>query len=292
MIKWNYKNMSYGPDTKQKFDIIFHQNDTHAIIFIHGGAYFSGNKSEFPSFLLDFSENNTFATIDYRVIESTNTIHMGDILSDVNNALLKINELLTANGVTIKDFILVGHSAGGHIALLYAYKYFPGKGKIKIAACISMAGPTDFTDDVGWSSMTTWGETPEERLSFLSQMGSRLTGHPFELKQNNWTKQKNYSDFKNHIMSISPINYISNAGKIPPTLLIYAKGDNQVPYSNVQRLKSVFESASSYYRLITPAGSGDNHMLGGIILKSGEPVLYNNQTWVVEAKEWIEGYLG
>jgi hypothetical protein len=130
---------------------------------------------------------------------------MADILSDVDNALFKIIEISGSHDVTVKDFILVGHSAGGNIGLLCGYKNYQKNTNIKIAACVSLAGPTDFSDDLSWSSMSMWGENIESRLSFLSQVGSRLTGYTIQLTQKNWTRQRNYSEFKNHIMSVSPI---------------------------------------------------------------------------------------
>jgi len=57
--------------------------------------------------------------------------------------------------------------------------------------------------------MPMWGENIESRLLFLSQVGSRLTGHTLKLTQKNWTRQKNYSEFKNYIMSVSPIAYVN-----------------------------------------------------------------------------------
>jgi len=154
-----FRNVPYGRDTSQRFDITCKGgNGVHAIVYIHGGAYFTGNKDEYPLFLMDYSENCLFASINYRVIDTENTIHMGNIISDVNVALKKIQVFSNAKGVTINDFILTGHSAGGHIALLYGYKYFQTNEHARITACMSLAGPTDFTDDTGWSSMTMWGE--------------------------------------------------------------------------------------------------------------------------------------
>nr|AGS53558.1 esterase/lipase [uncultured bacterium contig00062] len=190
------RSIPYGADASQNLDIVFPKEKiAHAVVYIHGGAFMMGNKLQYPSFLADYSRNNVFASIDYRLVQHHNDICMEDILSDVNGALSKIIELSSANNVTVKDFILVGHSAGGHIGLLYGYKCH--QEKIKIAACVSLAGPTDFTDDYGWSSMTMWGDNPEERLSFLSQLGSRLAGHPIELKQLNWTRQKIIRNSKN-----------------------------------------------------------------------------------------------
>ncbi|MCL2244199.1 MAG: alpha/beta hydrolase [Treponema sp.] len=194
-MNWSYENIAYGYDENQKLDIIIPNNESaHAIVYIHGGAYLIGNKIEYPSFLADYTKNNIFATVNYRLINENNTIQMKDILSDLKTVLVKIIELSKINGVNVKDFILAGHSAGGHIGLLYGYKYQDEK--IRIATCISLAGPTDFTDDSGWSSMPMWGEDTETRLSFLSKVGSRLAGHQIELKQLYWTKQKDYFLFK------------------------------------------------------------------------------------------------
>ena len=197
-LKWTFQNISYGNDENQKFDIIIPGGRiVHAVIYIHGGAYLFGNKSQYPSFLADYSKNNIFATIDYRLLNKDNDIQMEDILSDVHDVLTEIIELARAHNVTIRDFILVGHSAGGHIGLLYGYKYFEKSKNIKIVTCISLAGPTDFTDDSGWSSMTMWGENIESRLLFLSRVGTKLTGHTINLTQCNWTQQKDYPIFKN-----------------------------------------------------------------------------------------------
>jgi acetyl esterase/lipase len=291
-MELNSRNVPYGRDASQRFDIICKGgNDVHALVYIHGGAYFTGNKDEYPLFLMDYSKSCLFASINYRIIDTENDIHMGSIISDVNGALKKIQEFSKENGVNIKDFILTGHSAGGHIALQYGYKHFQTNENARIAACISLAGPTDFTDDSGWSSRTMWGKNVEERLAFLSWMGTRLTCHPIVLRQSNWTKQADYPEFSKYIMEISPITHVSKDGQTPSTLLVHARNDDQVPYSNAIRLKAVLERASVTHKLITVGGSGDNHMLGGTVEKDNEPITFNGEAWVKEAKEWLEMYL-
>jgi acetyl esterase/lipase len=292
-IRWDYQDMAYGADENQNFDIIIpKEKEAHAIVYIHGGAYLTGNKLQYPSFLLDYAKNNIFATIDYRLVKPDNNVQMADILSDVNDALTKITEVSSSHNVAVKDFMLVGHSAGGHIGLLYGYRSCQENAKIKIAACVSLAGPTDFSDDLGWSSMAMWGENLESRLLFLSQVGSRLTGHTIELKQKNWTRQKNYSDFGKSIMDISPITYIKNkTSKVPPTLLVHARGDDQVPYSNALKLKTTLDFTTVPHKLITATGDGNSHMLGGEVYTSTGPIFFENQKWVAEAKKWMEAYL-
>jgi len=288
----DFKNITYGADESQNFDIIIpKEKNVHAIVYIHGGAYLTGNKSQYPFFLRDYAKNNIFATIDYRLINPNKNVKITDILSDVDDALLKIIEVSCSYNVTVRDFILVGHSAGGHIGLLYGYTNYNKNPKIKIAACISLAGPTDFSDDLGWSSMTMWGENIEQRLLFLSLVGSGLTGHTIELTQNNWTQQENYSELKKYIMDISPITYVKKTGVVPATLLVHARDDDQVPYSNAIRLKIALDSTSVPHKLITPIGSANNHILGGVAFADKMPILYKNQNWVTEAIKWMDMFL-
>jgi hypothetical protein len=45
------------------------------------------------------------------------------------------------------------------------------------------------------------------------------------------------------------------------------------------------------HKLITAAGSENNHMLGGEVFSDIEPVLFKDQIWLSEAKKWMEIYL-
>ena len=96
---------------------------------------------------------------------------------------------------------------------------------------------------------------------------------------------------KEYVKEISPIIYVSKTGKIPPTLLVHARSDNQVPYNNAVRLKTVLGYASVPHKMLTPTGSGNNHMLGGVVYADNSPVVFINQNWVSEAKKWVETYL-
>jgi acetyl esterase/lipase len=294
---WTIEHVPYGTDANQTFDIKLPEGkkDVHAIVYIHGGFYYSGSKIWYPLFLTDYADNNIFATIDYRLIGTIrNNIHMDDMLADVDSALKRIQELAGNNGYHIIDVLLVGHSAGAHIGLLYGYKYIQehDNAGMPIAACISLSGPTDYTDDTGWSSMAHYGETYEDRLWTLSWLGTELTGHGIALTRPDWTQQDNWPEYAAYAREISPIAYVSGAGNIPPTLLVHGPGDAIVPYSNSARLHAALDTASIPHRLITvTAVSGNNHMLGGTPNSSESPIAYHDQPWVSEAKEWMETYL-
>ncbi|MDR0442067.1 MAG: prolyl oligopeptidase family serine peptidase [Treponema sp.] len=297
-VQWTFENIPYGADEKQTFNILLPRgnNNGHVIVYIHGGFYFFGNKLWHPLFLTEFTENTTFVTIGYRQMKQLkNTIHINDMISDVDNALIKINEVLIKNGVVVKDYILVGYSAGAHLGLLYGYKYYQENDSrdIKISACVSLSGLSDCTDDLGWSSMTYYGETIEERLTTLSRLGTELTGQKITLSQYDWTNQNDWPEYEKYAKEISPIFFVHEAEEIPPTLLVHGLNDVVIPYSNSVKLNSALEKKSVQHKLITVTGPGSNHMLGGKSNKpdSVKPIVYKNQIWVNEVKEWLELFL-
>jgi acetyl esterase/lipase len=298
-VSWTLEDVYYGTNRSQSFNIIMPEGkkDVHAIVYLHGGFYYFGNKLWYPLFLTDFSDDNIFVTIDYRLtgVGFRANIHMDEMIADVDNALKKITEIANERGYTISGFILAGHSAGAHIGLLYGYQYFKENSTrpIKITACVSLAGPTDYTDDAGWSSMEYYGETVEDRLSMLSSIGTLLTGYEIKLTQADWTKQANWPEYENYAKKISPVMYVDSAAAIPPTLLVHGRDDIIVPYSNAERLAQALDNTDTPHKLITASGSGNNHMLGGepSSTDSTEPITYTDQTWIDEVKAWMEAYL-
>jgi acetyl esterase/lipase len=297
-VKWTVQDVSYGTDELQTFNIIIPEgkNSVHAIVYIHGGFYYAGNKLWHPLFLTDYSESVIFASIDYRLLKTQdNTVHIQDMISDVDSALAKISEVAREKGVTIEDFILMGHSSGGHIALLYAYQYFQENDKrpIKIAAVVGLSAPSDYTDDFSWSSMSHYGEYLPHRLAELSAVGTALTGHNIELTRYDWTAQDNYSEYKDFIEEISPITYIYKTEKIPPTLLVHGINDRIVPFNNSVKLGAALDNTSVHHHTIMVGGPGNDHMLGGASNRtdSVKPITYTDHWWIDEAKKWLETYL-
>ena len=290
-ISWDFRDLPYGPDPLQKFDMACkRKGSVHAIVHIHGGAFFSGSRAHYPSFLAHYAKDNLVATIDYRVISPDNDICMKDILSDIDSALSAMINISGSGGIEIRDFVLLGHSAGGQLVLMYAYGYPQKNARVKIAACLSMAGPTDLSDDLGWPLMPTWGKTIEERLAFYSWMGSRLSGANVRLTQSDWTAQCDYPEMEKHVNAISPVAFVTHDSGLPPTLLVHGRGDDQVPYTNAVILKRALDDAAVPNKLITPEGDGSDHLLGGKVGHSSDLVSYRDQAWVDEAIKWLETY--
>jgi len=140
-------NISYGTDTSEKMDVYLpagrSADSTKLMVLVHGGAWISGDKSDFASFIPVIQQRfpgYAIANINYRLATVTSN-HFPTQENDMKTA---INFLLhkSSDYHISQKLILLGASAGAHMALLQAYKY----SSPKILAVVDFFGPTDMVD--------------------------------------------------------------------------------------------------------------------------------------------------
>lgn len=143
-----FSNVSYGTDAAQKMDLYLPANrstsSTKVMIIIHGGAWSIGDKSELNPFIDSLKRrmpDYAIFNINYRLATgSANFFPTQE--NDVKAAVEFIYNKRTDYVISDK-FVLNGQSAGGHLALLQAYKYHS---PIHIKAVVDFFGPTDMVD--------------------------------------------------------------------------------------------------------------------------------------------------
>jgi acetyl esterase/lipase len=115
MIK---KDISYATRSKQQnlLDIIYDpgMHGRPVIFFIHGGSWMSGSKNMYTKLGEHLSEKG-FVTvlISYRLFPQTDAFGMSD---DCRDALSWCKQNISQFGGDPNKIILMGHSAGGHLA--------------------------------------------------------------------------------------------------------------------------------------------------------------------------------
>jgi len=139
-------NISYGPDRENILDVSLPEGrtgETPVIILIHGGAWTGGDKNDF-SYLRGYLSRKGFAafSVNYRLatIEGTG---IRNILEDMDYAVDFIKKKSGEWTYSKKSVFLAGHSAGGHIALLYSFSRIR-EGSIR--GVVSYCGFADLTD--------------------------------------------------------------------------------------------------------------------------------------------------
>ena len=203
-----FQNISYGLNNNQKLDIYFPDSsnkNSRTIIYVHGGAWCAGDKTEAVHWANYFQKlGYTFICINYRLTHTKeNNIHPAQI-QDIDTALHFILSKSSEWEIQKDNVIIMGASAGGHLALLYAYKYNKDK-KIKLA--ISLCSILDLTDkklltadlgDMNGGTMISW------------YIGDTIP-HKFQQWRN-----------------ASPLYNISQT--TVPTFFVHGKADEIIPY--------------------------------------------------------------
>ena len=241
MASFNYRfnnNISYGEyQERNLLDIAFPKKKkvTSLIVYIHGGAWASGNKNNFvKKFTKQYNDQYAYAAINYRY--ASEEYHCNDILDDIQNAMVKIKEVSNKKGYYINKVAFFGHSAGGHLSLLYAYK-MKDVCPFEIGFVSSLAGPTDLTDN-NYLTNTILKDS-------YYTLSSYMTGIDIN--------ESNFEENKEALLECSPITYVKNAC---PTLICHGDIDEVVPFSNALKLEEELANAQITHEFFIYSESG------------------------------------
>jgi acetyl esterase/lipase len=193
-------NVSYGTNTQQKMDVYLpasrNTTTTIVIIMIHGGGWNTGDKADFNEYVDSLKKREpsyAIFNINYRLANTPDLFPAQE--QDVKAAIEFIYNQRQAYKISDK-FVLIGASAGAHLALLQGYKYST---PVKPKAIIDFFGPTDLVDLYNNPS------NPLVQPTLLSVTG----GTPA-------TNNTLYTQS-------SPINFVS--AQSPPTMILHGGAD-------------------------------------------------------------------
>lgn len=111
--------MSYGPDTLQRLDLVAPAGSTRPplILFIHGGGWSIGDKrhaigAKASHFV---GRGYAFASVNYRLVPQAT---VEDQAADIAAAIAMLRTYAMGSNYDGERIILMGHSAGAHLAAL------------------------------------------------------------------------------------------------------------------------------------------------------------------------------
>ncbi|MEN8187558.1 MAG: alpha/beta hydrolase [Bacteroidota bacterium] len=185
---------------------------TPLIIFIHGGSWKRGDKQEYWPYFISYSEKGYItATIQYRL---SDTAKYPAQIDDIESAITWIKDNAEKYHIDKNKIVLVGGSAGGHLAMLTGYS----KPHLSIKGIVNLYGPSDLT--------TEYARNKDAVI--------KLMGQSFEKAPDLYKKA-------------SPIFYVSE--NTPPTLTFHGTLDELVPYQQSDNLDRIIKEAGaiSYY---------------------------------------------
>ncbi|WP_411045163.1 alpha/beta fold hydrolase [Treponema sp. TIM-1] len=253
-----HKDLQYGSHERNAADIsIPHAAAGEGVIlFIHGGIWMYGDKKNCPAFLDTFRNRFVVASINHRYLDETT--HMNALEDDVTAAVAYIREFCRQNKVDPRKLILMGHSSGAHLAMLYAYKQHEAS-PLPIAFCVDMAGPADLGDTAFLYNFNKlrWGK-------FFYQLAERATGH--HVVAGDITSEGYSASSLKILEAISPLYFVT--ANSPPTIIVHDAADHLVPYANSTALNSALTVYGVDHNFIA-LYSGIGHFLGAKARKDG-----------------------
>ncbi len=224
-------NLPYGTHKKQVMDIFLpaqYAPGSPTVMIVHGGAWKYGRK-EHMIMIQKFLHHHKIPTvnIDYRHVSKKHGITYREQLEDIALAQKKFNSLAPKAKLNPDNYIVLGESAGGHLALLYGYQ-----NPQKVSKIISLSGPTDFHSAKYINSLHSWYSSP----TVETMVGSRFS-------------RKNISE---NFIAASPISHISNV----PTLLFQGDADILVNRNQAITLDSMLAEKGVSRKLIYMKNTG------------------------------------
>lgn len=148
-----YRNQVYdnSRDTRNQYNLFIPSSveagDTVSLIlFTHGGSWLEGAKEDMDYACARMARQGYItATIDYRLFEAEQNAAtcMEDLMDDMKNCINAICAQCERMGISIDKMATSGYSAGGHLALLYAYSC-TNAAIIPVELVFEQVGPADF----------------------------------------------------------------------------------------------------------------------------------------------------
>jgi acetyl esterase/lipase len=207
-------NIAYGnaPDQRNLVDIYLpknHSKKTKMVVFIHGGFWTKGSKSQLPQPLIDLlvgQKSYAMASINYRYVKKDGNKYPTQ-LEDVGKALQYLSEKADSLGYKKNSFALIGASAGAHLALMQGFSQDP---KHWVKTIVDIVGPTDLADPV-----------VRGRQGIADATISYFLGNP----------NADAAIAK----EASPIQFVSKKNKIP-TIIFHGENDELVDVNQAKNL--------------------------------------------------------
>lgn len=211
----DYKKLADIPYSKDSKDNTFDayiptgHAQSKVIVYLHGSGWTGGDKDEFPKQLVEElvgKRKYIVVSANYRLIKDGKN-RFPTQMEDVKKLLAFLSGQAGKFNFDGSNFALMGGSAGGHLAMLYAYGYDTDK---QVKTVVDFWGPTDFTNLAERSS------NPLANDKIVNLLGENNPQAPINTVA-------------------SPIHRLT-ASTAVPTLLFHGGQDPLVPVDQANRL--------------------------------------------------------
>lgn len=236
------------------------QASSPVVVYIHGGGFIFGSRKEIPKDQVERYNTAGFHvfSIDYRLAPET---RLTAIAEDVLDAIYWLQSHASVElAVEPSSIGVVGHSAGGYLALL------AGAREPKLRAVVSFYGYGDIRAAWATGASSHYLQKPIVPRKLADQLiaGQVLTEASVQQRfglylycrqQGTWVQEVTGLDpewDQEELEALCPVEAVT--AQYPPTLLLHGEQDNDVPCSESVQMAERLEHAGVAHTLITLPG--------------------------------------
>lgn len=192
------------------------------IFYIHGGGFTGGDKADGKYWCPYFaSKGMVAASVNHTLLKEGTKANLNTMFHELRHTAQVISKICNEKGIELNEMATTGISAGGCLALLYAYRE-PEKSPIPVKFVFEQTGPASFEPSL-------WNKNKQEhknkdKVNFVYAM----TGKEFA------PEQADSEEYRQAIREISPTDWV-NQNSVP-TILGYGAKDKVVPTIIIPKL--------------------------------------------------------
>lgn len=251
--KWNddygqrFQDISYGNREHNTYDLYLpvdaEKNDSLALIlYIHGGSWLGGDKSWHHGDCYTWVQKGyATATMNYSLLNEEG-ISFLTMYDEIETCIRHIGRFAAEKGVHIRQMAIAGSSAGGHLAMMFAYNH---SHPMPILFAAIKVGPSDFR--ILFPKDENAKDEDIENAVF-SCTGKRMKASEITDEQLDSIKMLN-----------SPVCCINDSTALP-AIFAYGEKDWLVTPDHYHALQAKYDSLGKSYDLIVFPNSGHDLM--------------------------------
>ncbi|WP_418037507.1 alpha/beta hydrolase [Paenibacillus xylanilyticus] len=222
-----HKNLSYGEEEAQKFDLYVPADNTKKsyglVVYLHAGGFAGGDKAD-DAHMLEWlaSKGYVAAGINYTLFSEENPdANIYTQSMEIKDSMPYVIEEAKKLGYTIDEMAVSGGSAGGTLALLYGYRD-ADTSPVPVHLVFEAVGPSSFYPE-DWKSYGFDQNKEAAAYLFSTMSGKQITPDMFGT-----------ADYDKTMKDISALLWVNK--NTVPTVMAYGAHDKFQPYDGSLRL--------------------------------------------------------
>ena len=228
------RDIAYGPGPAQKYDLYLPGDSARAtklVVYIHAGGFRTGDKADDEQIAKWFaSRGYVVATVNYTLSAEGNQANVMSMSHEIRRGVASAVEGARRRGYAVDAMAIGGGSAGGALAMIYAYRDAE-QAPVPVRAVINLVGPASF-DPVAWFEIND-GFASDESAQGGAAFVSMMTGETVSLEE------MRSGDYHRILRPITATALVT--ADAPPSLLAFGALDKVAPFAASSDLEAALQ---------------------------------------------------